>query len=135
MLAPVWPLNTALDPEFAGSGQLVQPPLITRALLVSSYVPAPTAEVNCPTPTGALVRPATVTVTSTAPLPAGLVALQLLVDAHETAVAAAAPKRTIVAPADVLNPVPLTVTTVPPAAEPVFGDSPLTVGGSTAQLG
>ena len=76
----------------------------------------------------ALVIPATVTVTSTTPLPAGLVALQLVVLAQLTPLAAVAPKRTVVAPAVVLKPVPVIVTTVPPPAGPLVGVIALTVG-------
>ncbi len=76
----------------------------------------------------ALVAPPTVTVTSTVPEPAGLVALQLVVLAQLTPVAAVAPKRAVVAPAVVLKPVPLMVTTVPPAAGPLVGLIAVTVG-------
>ena len=76
----------------------------------------------------ALVIPATVTVTSTTPLPAGLVALQLVVLAQLTPLAAVAPKRTVVAPAVVLKPVPVIVTIVPPAAGPLVGVTALTMG-------
>jgi hypothetical protein len=75
-----------------------------------------------------LVWPLTVTVTSTVPLPAGLVARQLEVLVQLTAVPALPPKLTVVAPAVVLKLVPLTVTTVPPAAGPVVGEIPVTVG-------
>jgi len=80
----------------------------------------------------ALVCPATVTVTSTGPTPAGLVALQVVVLAQLTAVPAAGPKRTAVPPEAVLKLVPLIVTTVPPAAGPLVGLIPLTVGGGGA---
>jgi hypothetical protein len=76
----------------------------------------------------ALVWLATVTRTSTVPLPAGLVALQLVVEAQETLLAGLAPNATVVAPGDVLNPVPLIVTAVPPAAGPLVGAMLLTVG-------
>ena len=76
----------------------------------------------------ALVRPLTVTVTSTVPLPAGLVALQLVVLAQLTPVAAVLPKRAVVAPAVVLNPVPVIVTTVPPADGPFVGLIEVIVG-------
>jgi hypothetical protein len=77
----------------------------------------------------ALVWLATVTRTSTVPAAwAGLVALQLVVVAQDTAVAAVAPKATVVAPGDVLNPVPVIVTAVPPAAGPLLGAMLLTVG-------
>ena len=74
------------------------------------------------------MRPATVTVTSTTPLPAGLVAVQLVTEAQLTAVAAVAPNFTVLAPAAVAKLVPLMVTGVPPAAEPFGGMIPVTVG-------
>jgi hypothetical protein len=77
----------------------------------------------------ALVWPPTVTVTSTVPLPAGLVALQLVVEPQLTPVAVLEPKRTVVAPAAGSNPVPVIVTTVPPACGPLVGLSAVTVGG------
>jgi hypothetical protein len=76
----------------------------------------------------ALVWAPTVTRTSTVPLPAGLVALQLVVVEQETLLAGLAPNATVVAPGDVLNPVPLIVTVVPPAVEPLLGTIALTVG-------
>jgi hypothetical protein len=48
--------------------------------------------------------------------------------AQETLLAGLAPKATVVAPGDVLNPVPLIVTAVPPAVEPLVGTIALTVG-------
>src|ERR1700694_6030517 len=77
----------------------------------------------------ALVWPPTVTVTSTVPLPDGLVALQLVVLTQLTPVAALPPKATVVAPALVLKWVPVMLTTVPPPAGPVVGVIALTVGG------
>ena len=76
----------------------------------------------------ALVCPATVTVTSAIPEPAGLVAVQVVALLQETFVAAVAPKLIVVA--DVLKLVPVTVTTVPPADGPVAGLIPVTVGGA-----
>jgi hypothetical protein len=70
------------------------------------------------------VWPDTVTVTSTVPVPAGLVAVQLLVEAQVTAVPAFDPKLTVVPV--VANPVPVIVTTVP--ATPEVGLMPVTVG-------
>jgi hypothetical protein len=71
----------------------------------------------------------TVTVTSTAPVPAGLVAVQLEVELQETPVAALpVPKSTVVSPEVVENPVPVIVTAVPPEAGPVVGLMLVTVG-------
>jgi hypothetical protein len=72
------------------------------------------------------VWPDTVTVTSTVPVPAGLVAVQLLVEAQVTAVPAFDPKATV-AP-EVANCDPAIVTWVPPAAGPEVGVMLVTVG-------
>jgi len=70
-----------------------------------------------------------VTVTVTVPAAwAGLVALQVVVEAQLTAVAAVPPNVTVVAP-KLLKPVPLIVTAVPPAVEPLGGDTLVTAGG------
>jgi hypothetical protein len=64
-----------------------------------------------------------VTTTSTVPVPAGDVAV---IDESEftvKVVAAADPNLTEVAP---VNPLPITLTTVPPAAGPAFGETPET---------
>ncbi len=58
---------------------------------------------------------------------AGLVAVQLVVVEQDTPVAPA-PKATVVAPGVVLNPVPVIVMLVPPAAGPELGAIALTVG-------
>jgi hypothetical protein len=76
--------------------------------------------------TGALVPPGPVTVTSTEPDPAGAVAVICVSDTTEN-VAATPPKETVVAP---VNPVPVTVTTVP--AWPDIGLTPETVGKAAA---
>ena len=68
----------------------------------------------------------TVTVTVTAPaVPAGVVAVIWVALTTTTLVAAAVPNVTV-APAAKL--VPVMVTAVPPAVEPVFGDTVVTVG-------
>ena len=73
--------------------------------------------------------PSTVaTVSSVLAEPAGLVAVHVVALLQETFVAAFAPKLIVVA--DVLKLVPVTVTTVPPADEPVDGLIPVTVGGA-----
>ena len=74
------------------------------------------------------VPPGVATVTSTVPLPAGLVALMELDELTVTPVAAEAPKSTAVAP---VKPLPEIVTDVPPAVDPVFGLTPETVGTAT----
>lgn len=72
--------------------------------------------------------PLTVTVTVTAPVvPAGVVAVMLVLLATTTLVAAAVPKVTVAPEAKF---VPVMVTAVPPAVEPELGDTPVTVGGA-----
>jgi hypothetical protein len=63
----------------------------------------------------------TVTVTSTVPVPAGLVAVQVVVELQLTEVPAVLPNSTVVAPAVVEKPVPVIVTTVLPAGGPDVG--------------
>jgi hypothetical protein len=71
----------------------------------------------------------TATVTVTAPaLPAGVVAVIVVLFTTTTFVAAALPNVTV-APAAKF--VPVIVTAVPPAVEPVFGETLLTVGTTT----
>ena len=70
--------------------------------------------------------PLTVTVTVTAPaLPAGVVAVMVVAFTTTTLVAAAVPNVTV---APVAKFVPVTVTDVPPAVEPVFGETLVTAG-------
>ena len=71
---------------------------------------------------------ALVTVTVTAPaLPAGVVAVMVVLFTTTTLVAACPPKVTV-APAAKF--VPVIVTAVPPATGPLLGDTLLTVGGA-----
>jgi len=73
--------------------------------------------------------PLTVTVTVTAPaLPAGVVAVMVVLFTTTTFVAAVPPNVTV-APAAKF--VPAIVTAVPPPVDPLFGDTLLTVGGMT----
>ena len=72
-------------------------------------------------------RPATVT--STVPEPDGAVATREVDEVTVTPVAGLAPKLTVDPES---NPVPVTVTAVPPAEEPVNGLIPVTVGASVA---
>ena len=65
-----------------------------------------------------------VTVMVTVPVPGGLVTVICVLESAVMA-AAAAPKRTPVAPA---SPVPVMVTVVPPAVLPLSGDTPVTAG-------
>jgi hypothetical protein len=64
------------------------------------------------------------TVTSTAPFPAGLTTVNCVSFVTAKLVPTLAPKFTAVAP---VNPVPLIVTFVPPAAGPLLGLIPVTV--------
>jgi hypothetical protein len=73
--------------------------------------------------------PLTVTVTVTAPaLPAGVVAVIVVLFTKLTFVAAVPPNVTV---APVAKFVPVMVTAVPPATGPLFGDTLLTVGTTT----
>ena len=73
--------------------------------------------------------PLTVTVTVTAPaVPAGVVAVMVVLFTTVTLVAAAEPKVTVAPEAKL---VPVIVTAVPPATGPLFGLTPLTVGLTT----
>jgi hypothetical protein len=71
------------------------------------------------------VPPPVVTFTSTASVPAGEVAVREVELRTSTAVAATVPKSTV---APLANPVPLTVTDVPPVTGPLAGLTELTVG-------
>ena len=72
--------------------------------------------------------PLTVTVTVTAPaLPAGVVAVMVVLFTTTTLVAAVPPNVTV-APAAKF--VPVIVTAVPPDVDPLFGETLLTVGGT-----
>jgi hypothetical protein len=76
-----------------------------------------------------LGTPEFVTVTVTAPaLPAGVVAVICVALTTTTFVAAVPPNVTV---APLAKFVPVMVTAVPPAVDPVFGDTLLTVGGTT----
>src|SRR6185437_9444407 len=72
------------------------------------------------------VPPKVVAVTSTIPWPGGTTAVRANGLVTFTVVEAVGPKSTVVAE---VNPVPLTVTVVPPPAGPPFGDTEVTVGG------
>jgi hypothetical protein len=73
----------------------------------------------------ALVPPGVVTVTSTVPVPAGVVAMIAVALATVNELAAVPPNLTAVAPVRL---VPVIVTLLPPAAGPDDGDTPVTVG-------
>ncbi len=72
--------------------------------------------------------PGVVTLTSTVPVPAGDVAVIWVGLLTVNEPAALPPKLTAVAPEKL---VPVTVTVVPPPAEPMFGATPVTVGAGT----
>jgi len=73
----------------------------------------------------ALVPPAVITVTSTVPVPGAVVAVIEVALLTVNDAAAIPPKFTFVAPVKF---VPVMVTLVPPAPEPVLGLTPVTVG-------
>ena len=76
-----------------------------------------------------LCDPVLVTVTVTAPaLPGGVFAVMVVLFTTATFVAAAAPNATV---APETKFVPVIVTAVPPAVVPLFGDTLVTVGGTT----
>ena len=66
--------------------------------------------------------------TSTAPLPAGLMAVQSVALLQLTAADAVPPNRTVVAPDAGSKLLPVTVTTVPPVTGPRTGLIPVTAG-------
>jgi hypothetical protein len=71
--------------------------------------------------------PPVVTVTSTVPLPAGVVAVIAVSELTVKLTAEAVPKRTAVEP---VKPVPVIVTVVPALVGPAFGLTPVTAGGA-----
>lgn len=79
----------------------------------------------------ALVPPGVVTVTSTVPVPAGDVARHEVLLVQLTFVARLEPKWTALGASQLgpVSPVPVMVTTVPPAAAPLVGARAPTVGG------
>src|SRR6202163_4767953 len=100
----------AVDPLFGDT------PLITgRAMKMNPFVKLPLCFL-------------TVTVTVTAPaLPAEVLAVMVVLFTTTTLVAGAPPNATV-APA--AKSVPVIVTAVPPAVDPLFGETLLTVGGT-----
>ena len=84
---------------------------------------------NWSAPFVGLVPLALLTFTSTVPLPAGEVALIEVELTTSTFVAALAPKLTVL---PLINPVPVIVTRLPPAAGPELGLTPDTVGAGGA---
>ena len=72
--------------------------------------------------------PGVVTVVSAGPvaIPAGAVTVQVVLELHDAAPAATVPTLAVVEPGT--NPVPVTVTTVPPASGPARGEIWVTVG-------
>ena len=74
------------------------------------------------------VPPAVVTVTSTMPVPDGELTVRVVEFVTLTEVPGVEPKSTLVAPET--NPVPVTVTGVPPAWGPLVGLMLVTVGGA-----
>src|SRR5262245_2271673 len=76
-----------------------------------------------------LVAPLTVACTSYVPVAClGATAVQLVLDGQVTAADFAPPNLMIVTPVPTANPVPVTVTEVPPAAAPDVGLTAVTVG-------
>ena len=73
----------------------------------------------------ALVPPGVVTVISMVPVPAGEMAVIFVAESTVKLEAALPPNITVVAP---VNPVPITVTVVPPTNGPLVGEMLVTVG-------
>ena len=71
------------------------------------------------------VPPGVVTITSTVPLLAGLIAVIWVSLSTVKLVAAVEPNETLVAP---VKPLPVMVTLVPPFVDPLVGLTPVTVG-------
>ena len=82
------------------------------------------------------MRPCTIAVTSTLATEStvGDVAVNDMVEEQFTWVAGIEPNAIDVPPTEVENPVPVTVTTVPPAIRPVSGTTALTTGGGPATM-
>ena len=70
-----------------------------------------------------------ITVTETVPVPAGTTTVRLVELLTLTEVPAVVPKSTVVEPET--NPVPVTVTVLPPAGGPLLGLTAVTVGAAT----
>jgi hypothetical protein len=106
------PVTMTAVPPAAG------PPVGEIPVIVGAYVNWSADEV-------ALVPPEVVTVISTVPVPAGDFMVREVAEATTRLVPAVDPNFTAVAP---VNPVPVTVTVVLPAAGPLTGEMPVTVG-------
>jgi hypothetical protein len=125
------PKSIMVEPEVVENPDPVMvttvPPASGPALGLMLAIVGPEVYVNWSAVLVAEVVPPEVTVTSTAPaVPAGLVAVQLVVELQVTAVPAVAPKATVVPV--MANPVPVMVTTVVPASGPALGLMLATVG-------
>jgi hypothetical protein len=101
------------------------PPAVGPVFGTTELTVGAPAYVNWSAPLVGLVPPGVVTVTSTTPLPAGLVAA-MCVGSVTLKEAAVPPNVTAVAPVKL---VPVIVTGVPPEVDPVPGDTEDMVGG------
>src|SRR5213592_4644202 len=123
--------NSAIQSVLVGlaiSAQVAVMPSPGATLVGSTLSVAVVTYVKRAAALGLLVKPLTVTLTSTNPLPAGLVTMQLVTDAQLTPIAGVDPNLTVVALGVVLKLDPVTTTLVPPAAGPLFGFTELIVG-------
>ena len=102
------------------------PPLEGPLVGVIDVTAGAPMKVKSSTAVFALVPPAVVTSTFTTPVPAGLVAVQVVVEVQFTPVAATPPKLTVVAP--MMKFEPLMVTRVPPLDGPDVGVIDVTAG-------
>jgi hypothetical protein len=106
------------------AGPLVGLSPVTAGAAATVYVNSSAAE-TADVPAGL------VTVRFTTPVPAGLSAVIVVSLTTSRFVAADVPKSTVVAPVKL---VPVIVTGVPPASEPLVGFRPVTVGGESSVL-
>jgi hypothetical protein len=115
-VAPVNPVPVTVTEVPPTNGPLVGAMLVTVG--TGTYENWSAADV-------ALVPPGVVTVISTVPVPAGDLMVSAVAELTVRTVPAVRPNLTAVAP---VNPVPVTVTVVPPATGPAAGAMPVTVG-------
>jgi hypothetical protein len=115
-VAPVNPVPVMVTVVPPIAGPLVGEILVTVG--TGTYV-------NVSSVTIALVPLGVVTRTSTEPVPAGAVAVRLVAELYVTLAAAIVPNEIVDA---LVNPVPVIVTVVPPAAGPFAGEMLVTVG-------
>jgi len=133
LFTTVTPVAAALPNVTVAPGAKLLPEIVTDVPPVVGPLDGVTlVTVGCPytkPPTKLPLWPPLVTVTVTGPpLPAGVIAVMVVLLTTVTLVAEALPNVTVAPEAKL---VPVIVTEVPPAVEPLFGLTPLTVGATT----